>query len=93
MSIYPIMFGDSHCVYVAFDCQEAQRFAKAENDEVQCEIYFVEELPLIDNYGFPCARKDAGFLFPWLKVVKDEQFKHYAPEAWARYVAMMSKDS
>lgn len=92
MSIYPVMFGDSHCVYVAFDKQEADRFALAENDEVECEIYFVDELALIDNYGYPCERKEAGFLFPWLKVVADAQHKHYAPESWNRYVALMSKD-
>lgn len=91
-TIYPVIFGgtEEHIVFVGFDAAAALDYADAENNEAECEILRVEELPLVDNFGFPCERKEAGFVAPWLAKVSDACAKWYAPESWARYVREMS---
>jgi hypothetical protein len=36
------------------------------NDEVQGELYTVEEIPLVDRYGFPIEPRDFPEVFPTL---------------------------
>jgi hypothetical protein len=92
MSIFTVTVHDDHVIFVGFDRAAADAVAHEANEEVQCEIAEVDELPLIDNYGFACARKEAGFLFPWLAKVSDKCSAWYAPKSWAAYCNMMSRD-
>jgi hypothetical protein len=65
--IYPVIYlPQEAAIFVAFDRAAAKAFAECVDDENQCEITEITECALIDNYGFPCGRSDAGFLFPWL---------------------------
>lgn len=52
--------------FVAFDAAAAKAYADAQDNEHQCCVSEVEELPLVDNYGFCCDRSEAGVLFPWI---------------------------
>jgi hypothetical protein len=95
-TLYPVTFNagctNGHIVFIAFDAAAAAEFAAEENDAAQCEILTTDEVALVDNFGFPCARREAGFIAPWLRQVSDFCHRHYAPESWARYCAMMSRD-
>lgn len=41
---------------------EAEKLAKAENDEVQAEQCKVTEIACVDDYGFPCTPEEKGFI-------------------------------
>lgn len=93
ITLYPVQFGgdEGHIVFVGLDRQAAEAFALAENDEVQCEVMEVMELALVDTFGFPCQRREAAFVAPWLAKVSDACHRWYAPESWDRYVREMSR--
>lgn len=92
--LFPVSFnqgGDNgHIVFVGLDRAAAEAFAKEENDEVQCEILTVDEVALVDNYGFPCQRNETRFVAPWIADVPLFASKHYAPLSYAKYVREMS---
>jgi hypothetical protein len=80
MALHPVSFLGETILFVAFDREAAAKFANAVNDDCECEVTEIDELALIDTLGFPCQRKDAGFLFPWLATVKPETAAWYAKE-------------
>jgi hypothetical protein len=53
-------------VAVFWDRDAADRFVLRENNTLEVEYMFVEEVPLIDQYGYPCAMKDIRFVAPWI---------------------------
>jgi hypothetical protein len=56
-----------NCTIIAtfFDACSAQKFVKAENDKVQADMLYVEQMDaLIDNYGYPFDRKDIPVIWP-----------------------------
>lgn len=108
-TIYPVSWdeGNQHVVYVAFTRQAAVDFIANEQREWENENaeyleamggaelpLSIDELPLVDNYGFTCQRKDAGLLFPWLGNIKPEVMAIYSPEYQAKrnreYIREMS---
>lgn len=70
-SIYPVLVCEV-VAFVAFDHSAATAFANREDDWHRCAVSEIDELVLVDNFGFPCQIKDAGFLFPWLADVTPE---------------------
>lgn len=78
--LYPVIFEASNrsdILYVAFTSQAAQDFiadAQREYDKSEeakilgtCELpMYVDEIALVDNYGFPCERHEAAIVVPWL---------------------------
>jgi hypothetical protein len=94
-TLYPVSFNqgcdNGHIVFIALDREAADQFAQTENDEVQCEILTVDEVALVDNYGYPCQRREARFVAPWIADVPLFASKHYAPLSYAKYVREMSK--
>lgn len=56
--VFVVFYQLEHPVLVAFDREFAETFAKHENDEVECEIMNVEEVTLVDDFGFHCRPAD-----------------------------------
>lgn len=52
-------------VAIFWDRGAAQIFAKTENDAVQAEVVLVEEIALVDAYGFPGRLTDLPIVAPW----------------------------
>lgn len=67
MALYEV-FADysagSVCEVVFFDASAAESFVRQQNDTVQAEHYRVEEVQLIDNYGFPFDRRNLSVVWP-----------------------------
>ena len=96
-AIHTVSYDSDAIVYVAFSRGAAADFIATEQREWEnenaeyleamggAELPFnTDELPLVDNYGFPCQISDAGILFPWLRNVKPEVMPFYPPEYQAR---------
>ena len=106
ITLHPVTFEGDHTaiVYIAFTAQAAQDFIANSNNEHNNEygeIYgccdlplYADEIPLVDNYGFPCQRSEASFIAPWLCHVSIEAIRFYCPEYQARkdreYIRQMS---
>lgn len=61
--IYEVLIGTA-LIAVCFD-REAAEALKADIDaEYEADLADVEPVMLIDNYGFPFARKDIGKVWP-----------------------------
>jgi hypothetical protein len=80
MALHPVSFLGETILFVAFDHEAAAKFAETVDNDCECAVTEITELALIDNYGFPCQRKDAGFLYPWLGTVTKENMEWYAKE-------------
>lgn len=52
------------CEVVFFDRPAAEAWVRHGNDEVEAELYWIEETALIDDFGVPFARKDLGAVWP-----------------------------
>lgn len=81
ITLYPVNWDgcEKRIAFVAFDRQAAEQFIATEQREWENENeeyieacgggelpYWIDEVPLVDNYGFPCVRADAAFVVPWL---------------------------
>ena len=90
--VYPVTFdGDVKAiVFVAFDRQAAEGFVSAEQSAWEREYadyieecggsdlpLVIDEVSLIDNYGFPCTLAEAGVVAPWLGDVSDTAMRFY----------------
>lgn len=51
---------------VFWDGAAAYAFAKRENDAYEAEVVAIEEIALVDRYGFPCAVSEIEFVAPWI---------------------------
>lgn len=79
-ALHTVTYEGYGIVFIAFNSAAATDFINHEQREyerdnteylevmggAQLPLY-VSELPLVDNYGYPCQIKDAGILFPWLE--------------------------
>jgi hypothetical protein len=80
MSLHTVSFLGETILFVAFDHEAAAQFARTVDDDCECEVTEINEFALVDNYGYPCQRKDAGFLFPWMATVTPENAEWFAKE-------------
>jgi len=109
-TLYPVAWDSNGKtnVFVAFTRQAALDFVAAEQREWENENaeyleacggadlpFAIDEIPLVDNYGFPCQIADTGFIAPWLGLVTLDEMRAYSPDYQARkdreYVREMSK--
>lgn len=108
-TLYPVAWDSNGKinVFVAFTRQAALDFVATEQREWENENaeyleavgggelpFAIDEIPLIDNYGFPCQIADAGLIAPWLGRVTPDEMRHYSPDYQARkdreYIREMS---
>jgi hypothetical protein len=70
-SLYTVAVNDL-IIFVAFDNAEAQPRRRHRRRLASCGVSEIDELPLVDHYGFLCAPRTPASLFPWLADVKPE---------------------
>src|SRR3954463_2342090 len=61
-TLYVVWFGNYTPVWIAFDQKSAEDFRDAENDEAQADIMSIDEVVLVDDYGFHCRPAERAIL-------------------------------